>query len=178
MSRARSMKLHLRYYGDPILRKRASEVRVFDAELREQAEGMIDTMRYEAGVGLAAPQVGFEKRLLVALQMETPDDSDVDPIVMINPEIIERSPETWEFEEGCLSIPGIRGDVTRPAGVTVRYQDVDGKTHTVQAEAMFARVVQHEIDHLDGKLFIDYLSTAEKTLLKPRLKKIAEKYAS
>ncbi len=172
------MRFHLRYYGDPILRKRAAEVRAFDDELREEAEGMIDAMRDEAGVGLAAPQVGLEKRLLVALQMETPEDSDADPIVMINPEIIERSPETWEFEEGCLSIPGIRGDVTRPAAVTVRYQDVHGRTHTVQAEAMFARVVQHEIDHLDGKLFIDYLSTGEKTLLKPRLKKIAEKYGT
>ena len=172
------MKLQLRYYGDPILRKRASEVRLFGAELREEAEAMVDTMHDEAGVGLAAPQVGLEKRILVALIMETPEDSDAEAVVMVNPEIVERSPDTWEFEEGCLSIPGIRGDVTRPASVTVRYQDVDGKTHTVRAEAMFARVVQHEIDHLDGKLFIDYLSTAEKTLLKPRLRKIAEKYAS
>jgi peptide deformylase len=172
------MKLHLRYYGDPILRRRASEVRVFDEHLRKEAEAMVDAMQYESGVGLAAPQVGIEKRLLVALQMETPEDSDADPMVMVNAEIVGRSPETWVFEEGCLSIPGIRGDVTRPERITVRYQDVDGTAHMIDIEGMFARVVQHEIDHLDGKLFIDYLSMGERTLLKPRLKKIAEKYAS
>jgi peptide deformylase len=172
------MKLQLRYYGDPILRKRASEVRVFDDALREEAESMIEAMARESGVGLAGPQVGLEKRLLVALQMDTPDDHDADPVVMVNPEILDRSPDSWEFEEGCLSIPGIRGDVTRPDGIRVRYQDVDGKSHVIDIDGMFARVVQHEIDHLDGKLFIDYLSMGERTLLKPRLKKIAEKYAS
>jgi peptide deformylase len=168
----------MRYYGDPILRKRAPEVHDFDQQLREEAEAMIETMDREAGVGLAALQVGIEKRLLIAVQMKDPDDSDAEPVVMVNPEILERSPETWEYEEGCLSIPGIRGDVTRPERVKVRYQDLDGKSHTIDIEGMFARVVQHEIDHLDGKLFIDYLSTGEKTLLKPRLKKIAEKYGT
>ncbi len=172
------MRLELRYYGDPILRKRATEVRDFDERLREEAEAMIETMARENGVGLAAPQVGLEKRLLVALQMDAPDDSDADPIVMVNPEILDRSPDAWVYEEGCLSIPGIRGDVTRPEGIRVRYQDVEGKSHVIDIDGMFARVVQHEIDHLDGKLFIDYLSTGEKTLLKPRLKKIAERYAS
>jgi peptide deformylase len=168
------MKLQMRYYGDPILRKRAPEVRDFDEQLREEAEAMIETMDREAGVGLAALQVGIEKRLLIAVQMKDPDDSDAEPVVMVNPEILERSLETWEYEEGCLSIPGIRGDVTRPERVKVRYQDLDGRFHTIDIEAMFARVVQHEIDHLDGKLFIDYLSTGEKSLLKPRLMKIAE----
>jgi len=172
------MKLHLRYYGDPVLRRRASEVRVFDEQLRKEADAMVDAMVYESGVGLAAPQVGIEKRLLVALQMETPDDSEAEPLVMVNAEIVGRSPETWVFEEGCLSIPGIRGDVTRPERITVRYHDVDGTSHMIDIEGMFARVVQHEIDHLDGKLFIDYLSMGERTLLKPRLKKIAEKYVS
>jgi peptide deformylase len=172
------MKLQMRYYGDPILRKHAPEVRDFDEQLREEADAMIETMDREAGVGLAALQVGIEKRLLIAVQMKDPDDSDAEAVVMVNPEILERSPETWVYEEGCLSIPGIRGDVTRPERVKVRYQDVDGKSHTIDIEGMFARVVQHEIDHLDGKLFIDYLSTGEKTLLKPRLKKIAEKYGT
>ena len=172
------MKLQLRYYGDPILRKRASEVHDFDPQLRAEAEAMIDTMYEAAGVGLAGPQVGLEKRLLVALQMEDPDDNEAEPIVMVNPEILERSPENWVFEEGCLSIPGIRGEVTRPERVRVRYQDVDGRSHEIEVDDMFARVIQHEIDHLDGKLFIDYLSMGERTLLKPKLKKIAEKYAS
>jgi len=172
------MKLQLRYYGDPILRKRATEVHDFDAKLREEAEAMIDTMFEQAGVGLAGPQVGLEKRLLVALEMEDPDDNEAPPIVMVNPEILERSQENWVYEEGCLSIPGIRGDVTRPERVRVRYQDVDGRAHEIDVDAMFARVIQHEIDHLDGKLFIDYLSMGQRTLLKPKLKKIAEKYAS
>jgi peptide deformylase len=171
------MELTLRYYGDPILRRQMPDVATFDALLREEAEAMIDTMERESGVGLAAPQVGLEKRLLIALQMVDPDDSDAAPIVMVNPEILSRSRETWIFEEGCLSIPGIRGDVTRPDRIEVRFQDVDGATHTLTAEGMFARVLQHEIDHLDGRLFVDYLSPGEKTLLKPKLRKIAERMA-
>ncbi len=170
------MKLHMRYYGDSILRKRASEIRAFDDALRDLGDAMIEAMRRENGVGLAGPQVGIEKRILVALQMDDSDDNDAEPVVMINPEILDRSTQTWEYEEGCLSIPGIRGDVTRPEGIRVRYQDVDGTSHLIDIDGMFARVVQHEVDHLDGKLFIDYLSAAEKTLLKPRLKKIAETY--
>jgi len=168
------MELTLRYYGDSILRRRAAEVRDFDAELRSLAEAMIETMYVEAGVGLAAPQVGVDKRVLVALQLTSPDDEDAAPMVMVNPEVTERSRDTWVMEEGCLSIPGIRGDVTRAERIRVRYQDVGGAEHVVDAEMMYARVVQHEIDHLDGRLFIDYLSPATKVLLKPRLKKLAE----
>ena len=168
--------LKLRYYGDPILRRRAEEITVFDPPLRGVADAMVETMREAEGVGLAAPQVGIERRLLVALDMRTPDDDGAAPIAMVNPEITERSRETWVFEEGCLSIPGIRGDVTRPSQVKVRYRDVDGREHTIDAEGMFARILQHEIDHLDGKLFIDYLSLAEKTLIKTRLKKLAHSH--
>jgi peptide deformylase len=145
--------------------------------LREEAEAMVATMARESGVGLAAPQVGIEKRLLVALRMRSPDDDEAAPIVMVNPEILSRSREMWIFEEGCLSIPGVRGDVTRSERVEVRYRDVGGEVHTLAAEGMFARVVQHEIDHLDGRLFIDYLSPGAKTLLKPKLKKMAERQA-
>jgi peptide deformylase len=169
------MELTLRFYGDPILRRQMPAVEVYDDRLREFAEAMVETMHRESGVGLAAPQVGVERRVLVALQMDSPDDDDAKPIVMVNPEITARSHDTWVFEEGCLSIPGIRGDVTRPETVTVRYRDVDGREHTIEATGMFGRVVQHEIDHLDGKLFIDYLSFGQKTLLKPRLKKLAER---
>lgn len=171
------MELKLRYYGDPILRRRMPDVETFDEVLRAESLAMIDTMERESGVGLAAPQVGLEKRLLVALQMRSPDDSDAPPIVMVNPEVLARSRETWIFEEGCLSIPGVRGDVTRPDRIEVRYRDVDGATHTLSAEGLFARVLQHEIDHLDGRLFVDYLSPGEKTLLKPRLRKMAERQA-
>jgi len=169
------MTLNLRYYGDPILRRRASDVTAFDPELRAIVEDMVETMRREEGVGLAAPQVGFEMRLLVALKMADPDDEQAEPIVLVNAEVVERSLETWEYEEGCLSIPGIRGDVTRPLRVTIRYRDLDGVLQTLDADGMFARVLQHEIDHTEGRLFIDYLSTAEKALLKPRLKKLADR---
>jgi peptide deformylase len=169
------MDLTLRYYGDPILRRRASDVTEFTPELRALAEAMVETMRREEGVGLAAPQVGRDARLLIALRMEDPDDDEAEPLVLVNPEVVDRSRETWEYEEGCLSIPGIRGDVTRPLRVSVRYRDVQGRPHTLEADGMFARVLQHEIDHLDGRLFIDYLSPAEKTLLKPRLKKLADR---
>jgi peptide deformylase len=171
------MELRLRYYGDPILRRRMPDVEAFDDSLREEAEAMIEAMVRESGVGLAAPQVGLEKRLLVALQMVDPDDNDAEPIVMVNPEVLSRSKESWVFEEGCLSIPGIRGDVGRPEQIEVRYRDLDGTEHVIAAEGMYARVLQHEIDHIDGRLFIDYLSLAQKALLKPRLKKLAERQA-
>jgi peptide deformylase len=93
--------------------------------------------------------------------------------VVVNPEILERSTETWVLEEGCLSIPGINGDVTRAERIRLRYRDVEGNAHEISAEGMFARILQHEIDHLNGRLFIDYLSPAKKSLIKPRLKAIA-----
>ena len=166
--------LKLRYYGDPILRRRANDVRVFDETLVKTADDMLEAMEREEGVGLAAPQVGLDLRLLVALAMREPGDEDAEPVLLVNPEILDRSRDTWVYEEGCLSIPGIRGDVTRPLTIRVRYRDVRGNEHTIDAEGMFARILQHEIDHLDGKLFIDYLSTAEKTLIKPKLRNIAK----
>jgi peptide deformylase len=166
--------LKLRYYGDPILRRRAMEVQVFDGALRDLALQMLEAMDREEGVGLAAPQVGLDLRLLVALAMREPGDETAEPVVMVNPEILERSPESWVYEEGCLSIPGVRGDVTRPERVRVRYQDVEGTEHTIDAEGMFARILQHEIDHLNGKLFIDYLSMADKMLIRPKLRSISK----
>ena len=166
--------LKLRYYGDPILRRRAMDVQAFDASLRDLASQMLEAMEREEGVGLAAPQVGLDLRVLVALAMREPGDETAEPVVMVNPEILERSHETWVYEEGCLSIPGVRGDVTRPERVRVHYQDLDGTNHSIDVDGMFARILQHEIDHLNGKLFIDYLSTADKLLLKARLRSIAK----
>jgi len=166
--------LKLRYYGDPILRSRAADVTTFDVSLREIGEEMVEAMVREDGVGLAGPQVGLDMRILVALAMQEPGDEDAEPMVFVNPEILERSKDTWVYEEGCLSIPGIRGDVTRPLTVRVRYRDLDGKEQTMDVEGMFARILQHEIDHLEGKLFIDYLSPAEKALIKPKLRGISK----
>jgi len=165
----------MRYYGDPILRERARDVTVFDARLRELAADMVETMEHENGVGLAAPQIGESVQLLVALRLADPDDETTDVVVLVNPEILSRSQDTWVHEEGCLSIPGVRGNVTRPSNITVRYRDLDGNEHVVEAENMFARILQHEIDHLNGKLFIDYLSPAAKVLIKPRLKRLASR---
>ncbi len=168
------MDLQLRYYGDPILRERARPVESFDAWLREFAAAMVETMTRERGIGLAAPQVGERLRVIVALRMDEPgQDEGAEPVVLVNPEVVERSRQTWMFEEGCLSIPGVTGDVMRAERIVVRYRDVEGTGHTETAEHMFARILLHEIDHLDGRLFIDYLSPAKKSLIKPRLREIA-----
>lgn len=168
------MDLTLRIYPDPILREKAEKIVDFDDELREFADAMVETMFRERGIGLAAPQVGESRRLIVALQMRDPDDNDAEPLVLVNPRILNEGGELWELDEGCLSIPGITGPVNRRSRVEVEYEDVAGETRIVEAVGMFARVLMHEIDHLNGKLFIDYLSTAQKSLLKPQLKKLAE----
>jgi peptide deformylase len=171
------MELKLRYYSDPILRNVCDPVTSFDDQLREEAQAMIDTMFRERGIGLAAPQVGLTKRLIVAVQMKDPDDVDADAIPLVNPVVVERSKSTWEYEEGCLSIPGVLGKVVRPEEAVVRYQDLDGGERTITAKGMFARILLHEIDHLDGRLFVDYLSDAQKSLIKPDLKRIATSYS-
>ena len=172
------MELELRYYGDPILREKCASVDQFDERLAEEADAMVDTMFRERGIGLAAPQVGMTKRLLVALQMKDPEDVDAEPLVLVNPVVLSRSNATWEYEEGCLSIPGVVGRVERSKETVVRYQDVDGDEHTIQASGMFARILLHEIDHLDGRLFVDYLSSAQKSLIKGDLKRIATELAA
>lgn len=172
------MDLKLRLYSDPILREDAADVEVFDQALAEEARAMIETMIRERGIGLAAPQVGMSKKLIVALQMKDPDDNAAEPMALANPEIVERSRETWDLEEGCLSVPGVVGKVTRAESITVRYQDLGGNEKTITASGMFARVIQHEIDHLHGRLFIDYLSSAQKSLIKPKLKSIAAEYSA
>ena len=167
-------RLEMKYYGDTILRKVAEPVTVFDDKLRALAEGMIETMLLERGVGLAAPQVGESVRLIVALRMEDSDDSHAPAEALVNPKVVFSSKETWSYEEGCLCIPGVSGQVIRPKEVEVEYQDLDGKPRRVRSDRFFSRIVQHEIDHLNGVLFIDYLSSAQKSLIKPKLKEISE----
>jgi peptide deformylase len=171
------MKLELRYYGDPILREQCAPVEQFDQQLAELAEAMVETMFHERGIGLAGPQVGMTKRLIIALQMKDTDDDNADALALANPKVLERSRSTWEFEEGCLSIPGVLGKVVRSEEAVIAYQDVEGNEHTIKARGMFARVLLHEIDHLDGRLFVDFLSSAQKSLIKPELKRIASELA-
>jgi peptide deformylase len=142
--------LEIRRFGDPVLRSPALEVVEFDDRLRALAEDMSETMRAAPGVGLAAPQVAVSRRLFTF-------DSGEESGAYANPQIVWRSPETQEGEEGCLSIPGIFFPVTRAMKVRVHARTVDGATVETEAEGFLARIFQHEIDHLDGVLFVDRL---------------------
>lgn len=142
--------LRIRTFGDPVLRTKAEPVRVFDGALRTLAQNMADTMHEAPGVGLAAPQVGVPRRLLVF-------DSGEEAGAYCNPEIVWHSDETQEGEEGCLSLPGQYFPVVRPMQVRVRAQDLDGGAVMREAEGFLARIFQHEIDHLEGVLFVDRL---------------------
>jgi peptide deformylase len=141
--------------GDEVLKEKCTPVKTFDNGLRLLVDAMFETLVEADGVGLAAPQVGILKRLFV---VEIRDEVKQ---AFINPQIIQTSVETCVMEEGCLSIPGIWHDVTRPEKITVQAQGVDGKPFTVTAEGLYARTIQHEYDHLDGVLFIDHLGKEE-----------------
>jgi peptide deformylase len=141
---------------DQRLRAVADPVDKIDDEVKKLARDMLDTMYAAPGIGLAAPQVG-ELRRMVVMDLAKEGDKP-DPIIMINPEILKFSDDTVTTEEGCLSIPDLYYDVERPAEVTVRYTDLEGQTVTRDAADRLAICVQHELDHLDGVLYIDYLS--------------------
>lgn len=170
--------LQLRFYPDPILREKAQAITEFDEGLRSFAEAMVDTMHRKSGIGLAAPQVGDRRRLIVVLQMRDPEDVDADPLVLVNPRVVGEGGDFWAYEEGCLSLPGVSAPVNRRYEIEVEYQDLDGGEQSLSTTGMFARVLFHEIDHLDGRLFIDYLSTAQKSIVKTQLKKLAEDHTS
>ena len=157
---------------DARLRQVASEIPVVDAEIKKLAADMLDTMYDAPGIGLAAPQIGELKRIVVMDLSKEGEPND--PIVMINPEILKYSDDTVTTEEGCLSIPEIYYDVERPAEVTVRYTDLDGKTVERDAKDRLAICIQHELDHLDGVLYIDYLSRLKRDRVLKKFQK-AEK---
>jgi peptide deformylase len=157
---------------DQRLRQVADAIPAVTDEIKTLARDMLDTMYEAPGIGLAAPQVGELKRLVV---MDLSKEGEPrDPIVMINPEILKYSEETVTTEEGCLSIPEIYYDVERPAEVTVRYTDLDGKTVEREAKDRLAICIQHELDHLDGVLYIDYLSRLKRDRVLKKFQK-AEK---
>ncbi len=144
--------LRIRVYPDPVLRVRCAEITEFDAELRQLAQDMAETMYDAPGLGLAAPQVGIEKRIAVVDVSEGSDDL----LVLVNPEVVEGDGSAVEIE-GCLSIPGITEKVRRPFSIVVRAQDLEGKDFELKAEDLLARAICHEVDHLDGVLFFDRL---------------------
>lgn len=167
---ADSPKIHpIVKYPDPVLAKKGAAVTDFGPELAQFVEEMWASMYAARGIGLAAPQVGVSKRLTVidVSFKEKPDER----IVLINPEIIEREGKQFE-EEGCLSLPEIREKVQRAARVKVRAQDVNGNFFEAEGDDLLARAMQHEIDHLDGILFIDHLSGLKRDLVKRRIRKL------
>lgn len=141
----------------PILRKKAQKVQLFDEELRQLADDMLETMYDAPGIGLAAPQIGISLSVVVTDCMKE-NESEPNPRVFINPEILKKSEEISPYNEGCLSLPGIEIAVKREHCALVRYQDLDGKTHTEAFTDMQARCLMHEIDHLLGILIVDYTS--------------------
>lgn len=162
--------LPIRIYPDPVLRVKCPEVTEFDDKLRKLAADMVETMHVAPGVGLAAPQVGVELRLAVVDTSVGEDPSQIH--ILINPQIVRR--EGLETEsEGCLSLPGISDKVDRPTSITVRAVDLEGKPMEINAEGWLARVVCHEIDHLDGILFTDHLRGLRKERARRQLKRLA-----
>lgn len=145
--------------GDDVLRTECKDIKVFDSALKMLADAMLETLKEADGVGLAGPQVGVPEKIFVVWVPEE------DPLVFINPEIVETSIETCPYEEGCLSVPGMYHNVVRPKRVKVQAFDADGKPFTLDADGLLARVIQHENDHLHGKLYIDYLTDAEREKL-------------
>jgi peptide deformylase len=148
---------------DPILREKAQPVETVDAEVRAFLQNMLETMYAAPGIGLAAPQVGVLRRMVVIDVAR--DEAPKSPIMLINPEILSKGDQLRSHEEGCLSIPEIYAEIERPALVRVRYVDEEGRLKEEDFRDLLATVVQHEIDHLNGVLFIDHLSRLKRDLL-------------
>ena len=170
-------------YGSSVLKKRGKEISEDYPELKTLIENMWETMYAAHGVGLAAPQIGLSIRLFLVDAAPFSEDEELAPEeaaflktfkkVFINPEIVEETGESWNFNEGCLSIPDVREDVSRKEHVLLRYYDEYFKAHEIRLSGMAARVVQHEYDHIDGVLFTDHISPLKKRLIKARLTTIS-----
>ncbi|MDO4434974.1 MAG: peptide deformylase [Cardiobacteriaceae bacterium] len=172
--------LELLIHPDRRLRKRAEEVHLFDENLAELTRQMFEVMYEKKGIGLAATQVNVHQRVVVIdipeerqteEEMSTQSASIPQPLVLINPKIIESSKTFAPYEEGCLSLPGQYAEVMRPDSIIYRYQDLQGNTHEAQATGLLCVCIQHEIDHLNGVLFIDHLSALKRERLEKKLAK-------
>jgi len=161
--------------GDKILRKKTAKVNEIDDNIIGIISDMFETMRNANGIGLAANQIGLNKQIFVADVSPVEGYEKYKPIAMINPKIISKADETASIEEGCLSIPELRADVIRPKGIFISFFDMNMKEHTIEADELFARVIQHEYDHLQGVLFIDYFDDDMKKRYKKHLEKIRKR---
>jgi peptide deformylase len=156
---------------DPVLRQQSRPIEQVDAEVLRLADDMLETMYDAPGIGLAAVQVGVPRRMLVIDVSR--DDEEKKPVVFINPEILKVSDDVSAYEEGCLSIPDYYAEVERPASLTMRYIDRDGKQQTIDADGLLATCLQHEIDHLNGILFIDHISRLKREMVIKKFTKAA-----
>lgn len=180
------MSLPIVHYNSPVLRKKGAKVSAFDAALRKLADDMIASMHEARGIGLAAQQVGQALQLCVVDLRETDGDFDWQldgahppmelfmPMVVANPELTLLPSPKISYEEGCLSFPEIRGDVDRPDAISVKFQDADGTPHQLTCTGLFARCIQHEVDHLNGVLFIDRMSKKVRSPLEKAIKQLAQ----
>lgn len=179
------MILRVTKYGEPILKQKAAAVESFDEALQTLSADMVETMYDEEGIGLAAPQVNVPLSFCVVDVSPSADAADtcsldgkdtpvslLMPLALVNPTFTPMDKDTVGYEEGCLSIPGVNGVVDRPDNISVHYQDLQGAQHTLLCRGILSRCIQHEIDHLQGVLFIDYLSAAERFSLQTKLKKL------
>jgi peptide deformylase len=159
----------IRIYPDPVLRVQCRAVTEFDEPLRKLVADMIETMHAAPGIGLAAPQVGVLKRIVV---IDVSKDADnPKPMQLVNPEIVWASDELADYEEGCLSLPDHYSQVTRPARVRVSYMDRTGETREIEADGLLAVCLQHEMDHLEGVLFVDHISKLKRNVILRKLQK-------
>jgi len=168
----------IKILGDPVLRAPAEEVSEFDDEIQTLAEDMLETMYRASGIGLAGPQVGVSRRVIV-LDLGESDEDGHGAVALVNPRVVAATKKTDRAPEGCLSIPGMEEVVERPASVTVEGFTPQGEPVTIEADGLFSRALQHEIDHLDGVLFIDRLTPLKRRMaLKKWQKSRAEEVAS
>jgi len=166
--------MEIRVYPDPVLRRGGQTVTAFGPELRKTAEEMLESMYAEGGVGLAAPQVGIEHKLLVLNPTGSKEDRS-EELCLLNPKITRKKGREYG-EEGCLSFPDIQAEVERWIKITISYQDLDGKEHTMSADDWLARIIQHELDHLEGVLFTDRLTPADKMRVKTQLSELEDQF--
>jgi peptide deformylase len=162
-------------YGDPVLRQRAKDIEK-GTDLKMLIDDMFETMHGASGIGLAAPQIGKSIRLFIVDGTVLEDEEGMENFkkAFVNPEILEEVGTPWEFEEGCLSIPNIRENVSRKERLKIRYYDENWNLHEEEYDGMKARIIQHEYDHIEGKLFVDYLPALKKRLLKGKLADISK----